>query len=942
MPRKIGQGKNITELVKGSLEYTMHLIRAAFYDQHRRCYDNWFWVVDTFDNYLIVAHETELAPDEYYRVNYTVSDGVFTFAPREDWEVVELTYQPAGMTEENRQKKSTSSLELEETIRGAAKIEAGDKDKGPWAITAHGITPDVINENGRRYRRHVIEEAVREAALLMEEDPDTLHLSGEADHPTDKGNRVSLVKETIIKWNAITLDRQGVQIEGVLFATSLGRDIKAQQEGGLRHDISQRAWGISVFVEEDGRTVEEITWLTLVGGGYDLVVEGADTKAQTKEGRKRPETQISEGVNSMSGKNENTQQSAQQQAAPTTNGTPQDAGQRAMLQKLVQSYVKDKAGKYSDAFRKRVIRTVMEIEALTADNYEKEVDDQISGYEEILQSERKTEADLRTALNLDDQGDVVGAAKAQSEELETLRQERNRREVNEFIAGLAAQVNYPKHIKEAFLNMVQGDEPATKEAAQEAIARARKTFDKLAADHQLQLQGYGIDVLGPVLEAETGYPEFARVSYRIAESLQKANKGRVFDLRDKRKLSINERFIDKYLENFDRHFKQQLIAEAKMFQEVEATSDLNLPYSVLRAVMAEVWAESVAVSVFDFDTTDQAPTRIFFERYTGESGFLGTITDEDFNSGTFAADAELGKTVGPWVQLAHGRLVPGTVVVNVDGAGALIADDGTNYVIDYEKGRIRMMDGGSSDSDVTTATAYEIDYQYHAIREGESADIEEAKLVLDFRTLEIAADRLATKITSEAVVFSQSQLGWDAVTRTLANLISQIRNDVDKGIFYLGLAAAELVANNSGGSWNSTTGDVADVVKYIGQARVNVESRFYMANAVIASLGNADLVSNWDGFTAAGSRPDAMIDAAGYVGNVKGMPLFRTPNFTDSRILVANRELVIHRIFKAMELFGPFHVTNSGKLVAQRHYYAEEYNGTVSPVEQKGSYVIVS
>jgi hypothetical protein len=49
-----------------------------------------------------------------------------------------------------------------------------------------------------------------------------------------------------------------------------------------------------------------------------------------------------------------------------------------------------------------------------------------------------------------------------------------------------------------------------------------------------------------------------------------------------------------------------------------------------------------------------------------------------------------------------------------------------------------------------------------------------------------------------------------------------------------------------------------------------------------------------------------------------------------------------HRVFQAMQLFGPFPVYSNGKLVAANEYYVEEFNGTISPLPEKGSVVVVS
>ena len=950
----INRGQAITELVKGSIEYTLHIIRTAFHEQYPRRFDDWFWVVDSFTEFIIVKHE-EQPPDEYYRVSYIRDGDDFAFAAREDWEVVELSYQPVQTTESG-QKKSGSTVKerklFTETIRGGLQAvngtdetldEARGKNKGPWRVAGHGITADIVNSNRRRYRRHVLQAAIHEARQAMQNEPaGTLILAGEVDHPGDKQTRTALLGETVIKWDSVDMDGPNVMVEGDLLATSKGQDVKVMLDSGLRPDISQRAWGESVIIEEDGVQVEEITWLTLLGGGYDLVGEGGDPFAQmaseSKESGASPvRKQHQEGARLMSEKNKGTQATTETPipnngAAAAPVQQVQDAAQKQQLVLLAEKKI-GFLTQFSERTRKRIKAAVL-AEEPTFENIDEVIEAKVSEFEDILSEHERRGTEQREAM---------------ASELEELRLEKAQRAVNEHIAKETAKVKYSPAIMTAFTKAVMGEKATTVEEANAAITRQRTIFDVLQAEQEKQLKGYGIDVKGPVLEAETGYPQFAEVSYKIAEQLfDRGMSERVIDWRDKSKLNRNQRFAKKYLDLYDVQFKHRLDDERKRFSEAETTADLNLPYSVMRAVMAEVWATLVATSVFDVDTVETAPTRIYFERHTKESGMLVTITDEDFNSGVFSQDLELDPTgatqYSAWIQLAHKRITPGTVVVNLDGGGALIADDGTNYVVDYEKGRIRFIDGGSSDANVSASTAYEVDYTYDATREGETADIQEAKTVLDFHTLEIEADRIATDISNDAVVFSASQVGWDAVTRTLANLIAQMRNKIDTDLFYLGIAAAELVAGNSGGTWISGTDPVNELVEKIGVARVNVAANYYSTDAVIASLANADRISNWDGFTNAGSTPDASMDAAGFVGRIKGMPLFQSPNFPDSRILVANRELVMHRVFRPVELKGPFQKTNTttNKLVPSERYYAEEYNGSLAPVEQKGSYVIIT
>jgi len=371
-----------------------------------------------------------------------------------------------------------------------------------------------------------------------------------------------------------------------------------------------------------------------------------------------------------------------------------------------------------------------------------------------------------------------------------------------------------------------------------------------------------------------------------------------------------------------------------VIEEAEQTSDLNLPYSVARAVIAAAMPELVAASIFDVGMTDQSPSRIYYEAYSGESGSTATVTDE---SVTITA-------LDTWYDLDHKRLQPGTAVVTTDPAGTTYTE-GTDYVIDYGNGEIRGLTGGG----ISALDDILVDYTYDAVREGEMAAVQQAKMTLSYKTLEIAADRLATEISSEAVVFAKSQLGWDATGRTLTGLVRKIRELIDKHLLYMGLSAALSVANNSGGTWSATPGggdtyqqNLDKFFRYIGVAKVKVANRYYQPDFILASATNGDVLSNSEQFTAEGKRADSDLNAAGYVGRIKGLPLFESTQFSDAYVLVGNRELVMHRVFKPMLLKGPYPSYSSNKLVASEQYYAEEFNGTDAPVAEKGATVKVT
>jgi len=172
----------------------------------------------------------------------------------------------------------------------------------------------------------------------------------------------------------------------------------------------------------------------------------------------------------------------------------------------------------------------------------------------------------------------------------------------------------------------------------------------------------------------------------------------------------------------------------------------------------------------------------------------------------------------------------------------------------------------------------------------------------------------------------------------MANLIRELRRDKDRRLIEKGLMAALSVASNKTAAWDISDAVYLDFVKRIGEAKVKVINRFYTPTSLVMSATNSDYLSNWDGFKRDGF-PNALLNAAGFVGGVKGLNVFETPEMRDAFNLVTSRELVMHRIFSPMTVKGPFPIYSNGKLVAGEQYYAEEYNASLAPIGGKGSVV---
>jgi hypothetical protein len=791
------------------------------------------------------------------------------------------------------------------------------------------MTSGIINGNGRRYPSQVIEAAVQELRTHLHESGGQGRLLGEAEHPSDKGGRPNLM-EVVVKWTDVEFDGRDVSLTGNIIETSKGRDIQALMLGGVLPGVSLRGYGASKLVKDGAIEVEEVTALRITG--FDLVMEPSFAEASAVLESKHTNASDIEAMESNEMSLKVTPETEQAKAtAPTPDAAPAPTnpvtGTSGYFTTTLEAAPLNL--NIEGAVAEAVKKALAEVEAARkAEDAARAA--QAQGVEEQRKREEAARVEERrkvlVALGLPESANIEEALAQRETERKAMQEAEQRRAVEAHVVAAIAALPYEAELKAQIGESLRGLNPRTVEEATAQLEAQRKTLDAVLAHRKLVSMGRSgsVEVLGPVIERATGYPEFARVSFELNESLNRAGLGRQWDAR--KPSNTNQRVAARYLEMFDKKYKHKLLAEAREFAEAETTSDLNLPYSVSRAVVAEAIPQLVAISVFDYDFTDLAPARIFFEDYSDESGATATVTDE-----VVTGDHDT------WVNLANNRLQPGTVVLTNSGASTTYTE-GTDYVIDYGKGRIMTLSAGTT----TDAQSLKIDYTYDAIRLGENVAIKQGKETLTYETLEIEADRLAAEITREAVVFSQSQIGWDATNRTLVNLIRRINESIDRDLFREGIAAALSVASNSGGTWTAASDSLDILIKYIGVAKTKVMNNYYTPTAVVMSATNSDRLSNSTVFTADGMRPDADLNAAGYVGRIKALPVFESTQFPDSYILVCNRELVQHRVFTPMAINGPYQGYSSGALKATQLYYVEEFNGSAAFRPRKGSYVKVA
>ena len=745
--------------------------------------------------------------------------------------------------------KSGKGQRFTETIEQTLALTEATQAGGGRKVRAIGITADVVNGNGRRYPRKVLAEAVAKLNGHLHESngQGNLIATGEAEHPSDKGQRANIL-ETVVKWQAASLDAPGkVLLEGVILPTAKGRDVQVLVEAGVPIGVSMRGYGTSRAIQLDGESVQEVTELTIKG--FDLVAQPSD-----------PNGAIVEADNS----------------AGQDEGTPVQEAQK----------VTEEEKKALEEANRKALEQLEETKKALADQAKQ------------LEEAQKAQAEL--------------AARKQAEAVETA------------IVESTKDLKYGDALNGAFVEAVRAAKPADAAAVKAIVEAKRVEYDAIVSVAKLQGMGKsGVEVKGPTFEKETGRPEFTRAAWELTESLARAGEAtrRDFSKPDQPRAAL---FAAAALERFDRVNQRYLLAEARAFEEAETTADLSLPYSVSRMIIEQAYPELVAASVYDFGVTDVSPAKIFYEAYAGESGASTTVTDE-------AVTASLLD----WVALANKRVRPGTVVVTHTSGSPTYAE-GTDYVIDYEEGKILAL------ATITESQSVKVDYVADLFRRGEGVAIPRAKNTLSDALITMYADRLATQITKEAIVFSRSQLGYDAVTRTLGNLARLLRRKIDKDILWKGLTYALKQANNSGGTWTAASDQISVLAGYIGVAKVKVHNRNYMPTGILMSVTNADRLSNWtDGFKRDGF-PSATLNAAGFAGGVKGLPIFMSTEFPDGYIQIVNRELVAHRVMQPMTIFGPFPSYDNGLLVAQDQYYMEEFNGSYVPVPEKTSYVKVA
>lgn len=543
------------------------------------------------------------------------------------------------------------------------------------------------------------------------------------------------------------------------------------------------------------------------------------------------------------------------------------------------------------------------------------------------------EKTVRAVVGVDETADLPTVVTELIQEKNRLLEAEAKRQIKEYVEKRcdAQTLNYPPELAFELAERILNRQPKTVEEADTIFVEGRKSLDKTLALVRAQLKSSnGVSMLGSVLENETGVPEFARAAWEIREALIGRNQLKAREL-GKIPISPSEIFAAQYMEAFDKRYQSNLLAESKLFEEAELTSDLNLPYSVARVIMMEAFPLLISPNVFDWDMITSNPTSVYYESaYAAESGTTVAVTDEAVN---LAA-------LDTWTALTNKMIRPGTqVLTSNDGLTTYVY--GTDYVIDFIEGRILFPTDGA----LAISTAYKLDYTYDKVRTGENTVVQKAKATLASVTLNVYANALATEISREAVIFSRSQLGWDATTQTLALLVRELARRTDAAMLGTALAYALSISNNSGGTWNSATDSMQTLVNKLVAAKSKVQNRFYQPTAILIATTHANrLATEYDKFTAAGATPGfSLNNQEGFLGQIGDLNVFHSTQFTEGFALVLNRQLIMQRVFQPMQLMGPYpSYDGDGNIKRNEQWIAEEFSGHVAPIKSKAAYVSIS
>ncbi len=278
----------------GSLDDFINRVRDAFYKQHQGDLGYSVWVVDVFDDHVIVRME-----DHYYRVELAVTDEAVTFGDRVGWQEVKLDYVPvvstdavgqadetpadtetANTSESVQTETATTSEAVEESLRLDIRLPFQEAKKGADGLLDGVIVVEGASANKNVYTAAALASGVNifDGALMF------------ADHPT-------AVEEAQRPERSVR-DVVGRVVSPYLGQTESGKPalrakfkiseaesaLKTKIEEGILGDLSLRAFGqgkrdkatgnfvVEAFQPNPFTSVDVVT-IAAAGGGIEALAE---------------------------------------------------------------------------------------------------------------------------------------------------------------------------------------------------------------------------------------------------------------------------------------------------------------------------------------------------------------------------------------------------------------------------------------------------------------------------------------------------------------------------------------------------------------------------------------------------------------------------------------------------------------------------------------------
>lgn len=186
--------------------------------------------------------------------------------------------QPFALAFGNARKTSNQLRELKESLGSESEgvelletvlVDAVDSNGSkPFKFSGRAFRVDVVNQNGRRYKRTLAENALKEVQGQ--------HLSICAGHPKPDTTDPTIVVGKVVFG---IIDNDGwIGFEAQLSDTSKGLDLQKLLQDKCIGNVSLRSRGHTRTVKEGGEQIEEVISLKLKG--LDLVLAGSFEKAE--------------------------------------------------------------------------------------------------------------------------------------------------------------------------------------------------------------------------------------------------------------------------------------------------------------------------------------------------------------------------------------------------------------------------------------------------------------------------------------------------------------------------------------------------------------------------------------------------------------------------------------------------------------------------------------